>query len=55
MKLLFTPLFLLITMSIVAQEATVNTGKLDHVKSFPSNYVDSRTIDIWLPDGYSTS
>lgn len=55
MKRLFTPLFLLITMSIAAQEATVSPGKLDHVKSFPSNYVDSRTIDIWLPDGYSTS
>ncbi|MCS6809392.1 MAG: alpha/beta hydrolase-fold protein [Bacteroidota bacterium] len=27
-------------------------GKIIHIERFPSQYVDSRPIDIWLPDGY---
>jgi predicted alpha/beta superfamily hydrolase len=33
----------------------VSTGTIEHIESFESKYVDSRTIDVWLPDNYSAS
>lgn len=33
----------------------VSTGKIIHWESFHSQYVDPRSIDIWLPEGYSSS
>jgi Putative esterase len=40
-------------LEICAQDPIVSTGRLDRVKSFPSAYVESRNIDIWLPEGYN--
>ncbi|WP_178990614.1 alpha/beta hydrolase [Winogradskyella schleiferi] len=34
---------------------TVTYGKVDRVKNFQSNYVDSRNIDVWLPPNYNDS
>jgi enterochelin esterase-like enzyme len=31
----------------------VSSGKIVRLESFKSEYVDSRNIDIWLPDNYS--
>ena len=42
--------FLMITADrLQAQSA----GKLDIYESFPSEFVDSREVDVWLPEGYS--
>ncbi|MFT4537369.1 MAG: putative alpha/beta superfamily hydrolase [Saprospiraceae bacterium] len=31
----------------------VVSGKIERIENFQSKYVDSRNIDIWLPEGYS--
>lgn len=52
----FIVLFLL-TITVTAQIAIPNvvSGKIERIERFPSKYVTSRNIDIWLPDGYSES
>lgn len=32
----------------------VSSGIIERIDSFPSRFVTSRNIDIWLPDGYSS-
>ena len=31
----------------------VTSGSIHHIDSFPSEYISSRNIEIWLPDGYT--
>ena len=31
----------------------VTSGRIDHYDSFASQFVPARTIDVWLPDGYT--
>ena len=45
--------FIFIGMISTAQEVKVTSGKLQRFTNFKSQYVDSRNIDVWLPDGYS--
>ena len=45
--------FLLLTSIAFGQVPKVSTGTIQRLENFQSNYVDSRNIDIWLPDGYS--
>ena len=33
--------------------AVLEAGQLIRVKSFPSMFVESRPVDVWLPEGYS--
>jgi len=33
----------------------VINGKIERIENFQSKYVTARTVDIWLPDGYSTA
>ena len=33
----------------------VSSGKLIRLENLPSNYINPRTIDIWLPEGYTDS
>jgi predicted alpha/beta superfamily hydrolase len=44
---------LLISFFTKAQLSKVSAGKLIRVDSFVSTYIPARTIDIWLPAGYS--
>jgi enterochelin esterase-like enzyme len=37
-----------------SQEVHLSSGTLKRFEKFPSRYVDPRTVDVWLPDGYST-
>ncbi len=30
-------------------------GKVDRIENFPSNFVGTRNVDVWLPDGYTTT
>ncbi|NIB38113.1 alpha/beta hydrolase [Pseudomaricurvus alkylphenolicus] len=41
--------------SALAKGPQVSSGKLVVHRDFPSNYVASRDIMVWLPDGYSAS
>jgi enterochelin esterase-like enzyme len=38
---------------VTSQELQLASGRVERIKNFPSRYVKSRTIDVWLPDGYS--
>ena len=40
-------------MQIHAQSTQASSGKVQRIDNFKSNFVDSRTVDIWLPEGYS--
>ncbi|MGJ5642551.1 alpha/beta hydrolase [Formosa sp. S-31] len=33
--------------------AQISSGKLFRVSKFPSEYITPRTVDVWLPEGYS--
>jgi predicted alpha/beta superfamily hydrolase len=39
--------------AVQAQEVKVSSGKVQRFANFKSQFVDSRHIDVWLPDGYS--
>lgn len=41
--------------TISAQLPKVSTGTIRHFENFQSRYVDSRNVDVWLPDGYNAS
>ena len=38
-----------------AQDIKVSSGKVERFPNFKSQFVDARTIDVWLPDGYSSN
>ncbi len=37
-----------------AEEPQVNKGRLEVYKDFPSKYIPSRTVRVWLPEGYTS-
>jgi enterochelin esterase-like enzyme len=39
---------------LLAQPQVIS-GKIERIENFKSAYISARTIDIWLPDSYSTS
>lgn len=45
----------LITSIAFGQIPQASTGKIHRLENFKSNYVDSRNIDVWLPEGYSSA
>lgn len=36
-------------------QVNVTSGKVQRLEDFQSKYVDARNVDVWLPDGYSTT
>lgn len=44
---------LLISLQIMAQGLTVSSGKIEQFDNFKSKFVSSRTIAVWVPDGYT--
>jgi predicted alpha/beta superfamily hydrolase len=49
----FLPLFLLFSLLSTAQiQQRAISGHIDQLENFPSQFVTSRNIDIWLPEGY---
>ncbi len=56
MRKVFCFLIGLISMNIHSQDIPkVVSGKIERVENFHSNFVTSRNVDIWLPEGYSNS
>lgn len=47
--------FLLLTSIAFGQVPKVSIGTIQRLENFKSNYVDSRNVDVWLPDGYSNT
>lgn len=45
--------FILINIISNAQKVKVSNGSIQRFENFKSNFVESRNIDVWLPDGYS--
>jgi len=54
MKYLITAL-LISCLSIAQEVPQVVSGRIERVTDFKSKYVTTRNIDIWLPEGYSSS
>ena len=53
MKTLSRSIFLLISSLSIAQNYTVTKGTLKVYNDFRSEFVDNRTVAVWLPDGYN--
>lgn len=53
-KLIFVFL-LFFAFQIKAQSIKVSSGEIQRFENFKSQFVDSRNIDVWLPDGYSNN
>lgn len=53
MKHFFLCLFMLIMHNGFSQIPQVTTGTLKHFPDFPSQYVNPRNVDVWLPEGYN--
>lgn len=53
MKLLFSSFILLAAMTTMAQQLPkVSTGKIERIQNFPTKLIETRNVDIWLPEGY---
>lgn len=39
--------------AVLVEDAVLEGGKLIRIDSFPTKLVTPRTVDVWLPDGYS--
>lgn len=46
---------LLLSMTISAQLPSVVSGKIERHAQFPSRFISSRNVDVWLPEDYSAS
>ena len=49
---IITFLFIFIGLNTNSQEVTASRGSVERFTDFKSEYVASRNIDVWLPDGY---
>ncbi|TCJ12620.1 alpha/beta hydrolase [Flaviaesturariibacter flavus] len=47
--------FFLSLLRCAGQLPGVSSGRIVRIDSFPSRYVDSRNIDVWLPQGYPSA
>ena len=59
-KLLGWMLLGLILQGCVRPSATpkaiqLSSGTIERLEEFPSAYIPSRNIDVWLPDGYDSN
>lgn len=43
------------TLAAGAQQPGLSAGTLRRFEKFPSRFVDARTVDVWLPDGYDAT
>lgn len=47
--------FCLMLSCALQAQPQVSAGKLQRLENFPSTRIPARTVDIWLPDGFSTA
>lgn len=55
MKSILIALAICICLVTDAQLPTVSSGTIRRFEQFPSRFTDARTIDVWLPEGYSSA
>ena len=55
MKSILVLFFVLIANAVFAQLPKVASGSIKRFENFESKYVQPRTVDVWLPEGYSTA
>lgn len=56
MRQVFTLLIIgLFQVTVMAQIPKVVTGVIQHFEQMPSKYVAARDVDVWLPEGYSST
>lgn len=53
MKTLLVAISLFLTINLCAQMPQTSSGEIIRHADFPSQFVDARNIDVWLPEGYS--
>ncbi|QBN18356.1 alpha/beta hydrolase [Flavobacterium nackdongense] len=52
-KICFILITFFLTSVISAQELSVSSGTIKRFSNYKSQFVDARTIDVWLPEGFS--
>lgn len=45
----------LLGLVVHAQDIRVSSGKIERIEKFNSKLIDSRTIDVWLPENYTAN
>lgn len=55
MKHLVIVVLVVLTYTSFAQIPVVSSGEIKRIENLSSKYVTARNVDVWLPDGYSTS
>jgi predicted alpha/beta superfamily hydrolase len=55
MKFFITLLSLTIMNAIQSQSVQLSSGSITRYENFPSKFIAPRTVDVWLPDGYSAA
>jgi predicted alpha/beta superfamily hydrolase len=53
MKQFFSILLFFVCKSLAAQLPVPSSGKIIRHDTFPSQFINARNVDVWLPDGYS--
>lgn len=53
MKSIVIILAIMLHLAAAAQQPVPSAGRIVRFDSFPSRYVQARTVDVWLPDDYS--
>jgi len=53
MRKIFSLYLLLQYITCLAQDISVSGGAIDVYKNFPSEFVEARTVAVWLPENYS--
>jgi len=53
MKTLLTLIASLVITAALGQDVKVSSGKVTRYRNFPSEYVQPRNVDVWVPDGYT--
>ena len=54
MKYLLWLLYSMPGLPVLSQVPKPGSGTIRHIEGFFSDYIESRNIDIWLPDHYSS-
>jgi enterochelin esterase-like enzyme len=55
MKIIHLILLTIFTATSMAQLPAVVAGKIERQDSFPSQFINTRNVDVWLPEGYTPS
>jgi predicted alpha/beta superfamily hydrolase len=52
LRIFFIAIVALAASGANGQVPKVSSGRIERIDSFPSKYIDTRNIDVWLPPGY---